>query len=204
MRIRPAFYILIPALVALMFLSASSGFCQSGNRPTCAVLKFLPDEASTQQYESRYITNRYVQFLDEVRTYDVLPLSEMDQALSQTNQTELAKQCTEKSCAVKIGETLEADYVIYGIIGHIGKLYSLETSLVDVSKGEIVSSAVTDIEGERDQFIEKAPPQNIKSLLDLNQEPTMQPSAQPEPTPEPGSEPVKEKNNDLYILPLEL
>ncbi|MGM0452926.1 MAG: DUF2380 domain-containing protein [Thermodesulfobacteriota bacterium] len=200
MRIRPAFYFLLPAMAALIFLSASSGFCQSGNRPTCAVLKFLPDEASTEQYESRYITNRYAQFLSELDTYEVLPLSEIDQALSETDQAEPAKRCTEKSCAIKIGKTLEADYVIYGVIGHIGKLYSLDTAMVDVDKGKIVNTAVTDIEGKRDQFANEAPPQNIKFLLGLNQAPSVEQTSQPEqaasPQPRPAADakPVKEKN----------
>lgn len=200
MRTRPSLYfLLLPAIAACILLSASSGFCQANDRPGCAVLKFLPDEASTEQYESRYITNRYAQMLGELDRYDVISLSEIDEKLSETDKGALAQRCTEKSCAVEIGRALDADYVIYGVIGHIGELYSLDTAMVDVNQAKIINTSVTDIEGDRDHFANVAPPQNIKSLLNLSQVPaewqpeTAEKTAQPESTPEPVPEPVKEK-----------
>jgi hypothetical protein len=97
----------------------------------------------------------------------------MIKKLSQkTNETKIEK-CADLGCAVAQGRLLETDYVIYGVFGHIGNLYSLETSLVDVKNGSVIQTAVTDFEGDQDEFAEKVPPENLKSLLGVSELPVL-------------------------------
>lgn len=141
-------------------------------RPTCAVLSFHPDEASAEFYESRYITNRYAELIEELGIYDVLKPADISSRLP-LEEVKVAETCTDQNCAVDIGKKLKVDYIIYGIIGHIGRIYSLDTVLIDVQTGKVVNSAVTDFIGARDEFAVKAPPRNIKSLLVLSKKPAL-------------------------------
>jgi len=166
MRTYPSIVFLI--LIASLFILPSTGFCQASPKPTCAVLPFYPDEGSAQDYESRYITNRYADLLRELDRYNIISPAELEKRLI---QIELLKNCSAKQCATEIGKALNANFVIYGIIGHIGNLYSLDTTIVNVDSGKILNSKVTDFEGTRDEFVEKAPAANITSLLMLSQMP---------------------------------
>ncbi len=159
-------------VLACVLVIPATGICQSGPKPVCAVLPFYPDEASARDYESRYITNRYAQLLGELERYQVLSPGEIERRLAENGLSESVDNCSEKACALTIGNSLNADYVIYGIIGHIGNMYSLDTTIVDVKKETIMNSTVTDIEGARNAFAEKAPPRNITSLLILSQMPS--------------------------------
>ena len=79
--------------------------------------------------------------------------------------------CSAAECAVEAGKMLSVQYVIYGSVAHIGKLYSLNTSLVDIETGRVTSSAVTDFEGTVENFVRGVAEDNIRSLLLVKQTP---------------------------------
>lgn len=196
---RTYYSIFLVGLIAFISFFPASGFCQSGPKPTCAVLTFRPDEASAQNYESRYITNRYADLLRELERYNVLSPADIEKQLAGERATGFPETCSEKSCAVEIGKELNADFVIYGLIGHIGDMFSLDTTIVNVANGSILNSSVTDIEGSREEFVTKAPPRNITSLLMLSQMPsewrtqggeTVSPESAA-PVPAPAAEPAE-------------
>ncbi len=148
--------------ITLVFLG------QGYAKPTCGILWFYPDKASTENYESRYITNRYTLLLDQLNIYEVIPPEEIEQSIG---ADQMMEPCKEKGCAIDIGKKVDADYMIYGTLGHVGKLFSMETSFVNVETANIVNSTVTDFEGTQDEFIKEAPPHNIRSLLNVQQTP---------------------------------
>jgi len=157
--------------VCFMLILVKPGDC--AEKPSCAVLMFSSDEALSEKISSRYVTNRFAETLGLTGLYDVLDQGEMIKKLSQkTNETKIEK-CADLGCAVAQGRLLETDYVIYGVFGHIGNLYSLETSLVDVKNGSVIQTAVTDFEGDQDEFAEKVPPENLKSLLGVSELPVL-------------------------------
>ncbi|MDZ7830445.1 MAG: hypothetical protein U5L07_01695 [Desulfobacterales bacterium] len=158
--------ILLTAILTFLFIFAFMG--QGYAKPTCGILWFYPDEASTEFHESRYITNRYAILLDQLNIYEVIPPEQIEQSLGAERT---ADPCRDKDCAINIGKMVNADYIIFGTLGHVGGLYSLETTFLNVETATIVNSAVTDLEGTREEFIQKAPPHNIRSLLNVQKTP---------------------------------
>lgn len=158
--------ILLPTLLSflLVFVFMGQGFA----KPTCGILWFYPDKESAEDFESRYITNRYALLLEQLNIYEVLPPEQIEQSLG---ADQMGEPCREKACATNIGEKIDADYMIYGVPGHVGGLYSLNTTFVNVETNTIVNSTVTDLEGTQDEFIQEAPPHNIRSLLNVQQTP---------------------------------
>jgi hypothetical protein len=157
-------------LCCFLLIPAASGICQE--KPSCAVLMLHADEASTDiyEFESRTLTTRFAQELEKFGKYNVMNTGEMTTKLSESEKGEI-KTCKLKGCAVRYGAALNVDYVIYGVFGHVGSMYSIETNLVEVKTGKLVQQVTTDFEGDRRAFAEKVPPENLKSLLGVSQLP---------------------------------
>jgi len=193
--------ILLTAILSFLFVFVFMG--QGYAKPTCGILWFYPDEASAEFHESRFITNRYTILLEQLNIYEVMPPEQIEQTVGADRMID---PCKEKDCAVNIGKMVNADYIIYGTLGHVGNLYSLDTTFLNVETATIVNSAVTDLEGAREEFIQKAPPHNIRSLLNVQNTPpdwgtptkppkkAEKPSKEkPSPLAEPKAEPAEEK-----------
>lgn len=173
MRILICRFCLTIGFLSLWFLWPVNHLCaQTAEKPTCAVLAFNPDEASAKPYESRYITERFCTFLEKLDIYEVLDPVKVDKRLKEKNW-QMLNVCRDDKCAMEVGNILDVDYIIYGTIGHIGKLYSLDTSLIDVRNQKVLNSAATDYEGTRDEFAQKIPPENIKALLGIRETPVV-------------------------------
>ena len=157
-------------LCCFLLVPAMPGDCQE--KPSCAVLMLHADEASSDiyEFESRTLTTRFTEDLTKFGAYNVLDTADMVKTLGEKEQGEI-KTCRLKGCAVRAGQDLNVDYVIYGIFGHIGSMYSIETNLVEVKTGKLVQQVTTDFEGDRRSFAEKVPLENLKSLLGISELP---------------------------------
>ena len=173
---------LFGAVFAFLLYFPQAGFCGNLHKPTCAVLNFHPDAASTEHYESRYITNRYSTLLGQLKLYDVLSPAKVHEKLMD-QKWQMIDTCNDKKCALEAGRILGVDFIIYGVLGHIGKMYSMDTTLLDVKNATVVNTAVTDFEGNRDEFAKQAPPRNIQALLGIKTIPPEWASLLSESTP---------------------
>lgn len=197
---RRSIWLLFGAVFAFLLCFPVNGFCENGHKPTCAVLTFHPDVASTQQYESRYITNRYSTLLSQLDLYDVLPPAKVNEKLTE-KKWQMIDTCKDKKCAVEAGRILGVDFVIYGVLGHIGNMYSMTTTLLDVKNATVVNTAVTDFEGNRNDFAQQAPPRNIHTLLGIKTIPSeWSESSQAQPE-EPAQPAKKTTEKALHIGP---
>lgn len=183
--------IFIFALMCLLLVSAIPGFCQE--KPTCLVLIFYPDEASSEQLESRFITNKYAKLVDRLDIYHVIDREELTTRIADKNYWDIVDNCKNNECAIEAGKLINVDFVIHGIIGHIGSLSSLDTSLINIETGEVINVAGTDYEGTKEDFAEKAPVENIKSLFKVNSIPAPKETVETEIIIEDEEEEVKEK-----------
>lgn len=168
--------IFVLASMFLLLVLAIPGHCSE--KPTCAVLLFHPDTASSDINESRNLSGNFAELLNRLDMFEVIDYNEVAEILDRKNTADLEQTCTDLGCALKIGNKLNADFVIYGIIGNVGSLFSLDTTLVNVAGGNETQHAVYDFEGSRKDFINNAPAENIKSLFGLYELP---------PAPEPSA-----------------
>ncbi|NOY68541.1 MAG: hypothetical protein GXP53_03485 [Deltaproteobacteria bacterium] len=170
MRARRSVYFLFVFIFGFLLCIPLPGACASLNKPVCAVLTFHPDIKSAEHYESRYITNRYSTLLEQLDLYDVLSPDKVVERLKDS-KWQMVDTCNGKECALEAGRIIGVDYIIYGVLGHIGKLYSMDTTLMDVKSSKIIANATTDFEGSRNDFANEAPPKNIRELLGISTNP---------------------------------
>jgi hypothetical protein len=145
-------------------------------KPGCAFLWLHVDEGSTAigESEGKDLTKRFTEALDLFDVYDVVPSDEMSRTIAMRKGLGAAP-CTNLSCAVEYGKLLNVNYVIYGIYGHVGSVFSVETILVDVESSQEIKHVVTDYKGDHQGFTEKVPLENLKTLLGV---PVLPPGAE--------------------------
>ncbi|MGB9499140.1 MAG: hypothetical protein ACKVE4_05190 [Dissulfuribacterales bacterium] len=93
--------IFIFALTYLLLALAIPGYCNE--KPTCLVLIFYPDEASSEQLEGRYITNKFAQILDRLDIYDVIDRTELTQRITDEKYWKIVETCKDNECAIEAG-----------------------------------------------------------------------------------------------------
>lgn len=172
--------IFILTSIFFLLVLAMPGYCSE--KPSCAVLLFHPDMASSNVYESQMLSNKYAELLNRLDMFDVINFNEVADILKDKNALDLEKTCTDLGCALRVGNKLDVDFIIYGIIGNVGSLFSLDTTLVNVAGGNETQHAVYDFEGTQKEFASNAPAENMKALFGINEIPAGKES----PTPAPG------------------
>ncbi len=170
---------IIFTFLSILFLLVLIKPGDCSEKPTCAVLLFHPDTASSDISESQMLSGAYARLLDRLDMFEVTDYKEVADILKSKNVSEMESTCTDLGCALKVGNKLNVDFVIYGIIGNVGSLFSLDTTLVNVAGGNETQHAVYDFEGTQGEFLKNAPAENIKSLFGLYEIP----SALEEPVP---------------------
>lgn len=160
---------------ALMSLLLSCGLVAhtviaEDGKPSCAVLTFDAGEGMTVG-EAKFISDRFAAFFGQADIYELVARSRMQEILKIAEFNRM-DHCSATDCAVEAGRILQVRYMIFGSVGHVGQLYSLNSSLVEVETGRIISSAITDHIGKVTQFVESAPSKNIKALLKMTTTPT--------------------------------
>jgi len=161
--------IFILTSIFFLLVLAMPGYCSE--KPSCAVLLFHPDMSASNIYESQMLSNKYAELINRLDMFDVIDFNEVDQILKTKNAGDLDRTCTDLGCALKIGNKLNADFVIYGIMGNVGDLFSLDTTLVNIAGGNETQHAVFDFEGTQAEFAQSAPAENLKSLFGINEIP---------------------------------
>jgi TolB-like protein len=151
-----------------LFSIAASGLAVE-QRPGCAVLTFDPTEGITAG-EARFLTDRFSSLLQQTGKFDVLARSRMEELL-QVAKFNRSGSCSAAECAIEAGRILMVRFVVFGTVGHVAELYSLNTSLVDVETGKILRSAITDHRGGMTDFVDLAAGRNLQELLGLQAAP---------------------------------
>ncbi|MBM4148984.1 MAG: hypothetical protein FJ224_08060 [Lentisphaerae bacterium] len=175
--------VLVLVAVFSMALSASAQ-----QKPGIAVLTFDPTEGITDG-EARFLTDRFSSLLQQTGKFDVLARSRINELLQMANFTR-TERCSATDCAIEAGKILSVRFVVFGTVGRMAELYSLNTSLVDVETGRILRSAIADHKGSMTDFADLAAGRNLKELLGLQEEPQASTIVVPRPAPAPATTPT--------------
>jgi hypothetical protein len=73
--------------------------------------------------------------------------------------------CGNTECAIEAGQLLNVEYMIYGSVGRINRLSTVNIYMTSVEKGEVVVSATTDYEGSPEGFIKNGVKQAVNAFL---------------------------------------
>lgn len=138
---------------------------EKAGRQPLAILPF-DARAGIAQDEIDLLSDRFAAEMHKAGKYAIVPRNKMEVILME-QEFSRSDNCAVQDCAIEAGRLLGVRYMAYGSVGNIGRLFTANSSIVDVETGEIVSSATTDYEGNLQDFIVYGIGINANELLGL-------------------------------------
>ncbi|MFH0907652.1 MAG: DUF2380 domain-containing protein [bacterium] len=121
------------------------------NAPTCAILAF--DIKSGAAADARYLlTDRFMVEFGQRGEYRIVDRARMADIL---NELKFSQSGQVLEGAVEAGNLLGVQYVIYGSVAKVGRMYTANVYMVSVETGAQVASATVDTNGELDALLTK-------------------------------------------------
>ena len=115
--------------------------------PLCALAQTVPARVGVLDFQATGISLAEAQLIGDLftselvasRSYDVVDRKNIEKLLGE--QELQASDCTDSSCALRIGQLLAVEYMIYGSVGKLGESHVMSAQLLDVGTGRIEASA---------------------------------------------------------------
>lgn len=101
--------------------------------------------------------------IGEDKNIDVIERSRMEEILKEQG-FQMSGACSESSCAVKAGQVLGVKNIVMGSVGLIGKTYTLNVRIVDVSSGKIEKEVTEYHKGSKDGLLTDVVPLVVSKL----------------------------------------
>lgn len=136
--------------------------------PTCAILTFEA-KVGIDQDQSEFLSDRFAGIFDQIGLYRVVARSEVKRILDE-QEFQASGSCSAAECAIEAGQMLGAQYMVYGTMGRVGKVYSINSYIIDVETGARVSSAITDHRGDIEGALTQLMERNVRDLLNVDED----------------------------------
>ncbi len=118
---------------------------KSADKINIAVLS-LESRGGLSQSEIGTLTDRLRSMLVRTHAFNVVDRGRMSEILDE--QGFQMTGCTSTECAVEAGKILGVEQMVSGTIGRIGKMYTIDIILLDVTTSKILKSLTRDYTGE--------------------------------------------------------
>ncbi len=125
-------------------------FAQRSGKKNIAVME-LESRGSLNKEESGTLTDRLRSMLVRTNAFVVVDRGKMQDILKE--QGFQMSGCTSAECAVEAGKILGVEAMVAGTVGRLGKLYTLDITLIDVETSQIIKSLTRDYTGEIEGLI---------------------------------------------------
>ncbi len=125
-------------------------FAQQNGKKNIAVME-LESRGSLNKEESGTLTDRLRSMLVRTNAFVVVDRGKMQDILKE--QGFQMSGCTSAECAVEAGKILGVEAMVAGTVGRLGKLYTLDITLIDVETSQIIKSLTRDYTGEIEGLI---------------------------------------------------
>jgi hypothetical protein len=112
--------------------------------------------------EVRLLTERFIVELDNYKVVKLINMEKRDSILKEQN---ISLTCSSMECAIEAGKNLAAQYVIYGSIGKLGSLYTLNIYLSNVESNSIETSCSLDFNGPIEDLLMKGMREAANKML---------------------------------------
>ena len=129
---------------------------------TAAILTF-DSRAGMPIDQVALLADRFAVELGRIDVYKVISRSKMKEVLSEQR---FSVDCSSAECAVEAGKLLSAEYMIYGSIGRIGSLFTINVYIASVETGGIVGEATVDYTGQIEGLLTEGMQQAVQNLLE--------------------------------------
>ena len=133
--------------LCLLFCFALFAFskAQDDGKLRIAVID-LNHTGGLSQEEAITLTNRLRSRLVITNAFTVLERGQMEVILKEQGFQNTG--CTSTECAVEMGKLLNVQRIVSGSIGQVGKIYTVDISLIDIQTAKIEDSFIFDHSGE--------------------------------------------------------
>ena len=128
------------AALCLAFLAAATPAQPSQKKPGVAVLELGGNGIDTSQLST--LTNRLRAELFETDKFVIVERGVMDAILKEQGFQQTG--CTDATCAVTVGQLLNAEYMIVGTVDHIGRVFSVNIRQISVANGAVTNNVRSD------------------------------------------------------------
>lgn len=136
---------------------------QEVRKPTCAVLT-LDARGGVSVSDAEILSDRFAVEFDRLHRFRMVSRSRMKDVLEAQNFS-MSAACASDECAVEAGRMLGIRYLVYGSIGQIGEVYSINSFIVDVESGAQVRGATCDSYGSIEEALTVLMAVNAHQLL---------------------------------------
>ncbi len=138
-------------------------------KPTCAVLTFDP-RGGVSVDEVSLLSDRFSIELNNLGKYTLISRGKMKEILM-IQEFSREDHCSVSECAVEAGQMLGVQYMIYGSLGKIGSLFTMNTYLVNVQTRATEKTATTDHRGKIEEMLTQVMKANVFTLLGVSTDP---------------------------------
>lgn len=128
---------------------------------TVAILTFDARQGISSD-EALLLTDRFAAELDRTRAYQLVPRSRMKEIM-EFQAYSLA--CSSVECAVEAGQHLGVEYMIYGSIGRIGSMYTINVYIAGVEQATVVAGATADYDGRIEKLLTEGMSDAVDKLM---------------------------------------
>lgn len=129
---------------------------------TAAVLVF-DARGGVSADEAALLTDRFSVELGRMEVYRLVSQSKMKEVLE---MQQFSAACSAVECAVEAGQLLGVEYIIYGSIGRIGTLYTINVYFTSVERGNIIAGETVDHRGDVESLLTEGMAQAMGKVLE--------------------------------------
>lgn len=132
--------------------------------PVKRTAAILPFDARTgvSADEVALLADRFAVELNRTDAYQLVPRSKMKEILE---LQAYAATCSSVECAVEAGQQLGVEYMIYGSIGRIGSMFTMNVQIASVEKGAVVAGTTMDYSGRIEGLLTEGMARAVERLL---------------------------------------
>lgn len=132
--------------ILMLLLSVGKNYAQNPSKKINIAVIDLASRGGLSPSEVGSLTDRLRSMLVRTNAFNVVDRGAMEDILKE--QGFQMSGCTSTDCAVEAGKILGVEQMVSGTIGRIGKLYTIDVVLIDVSTSQILKSLTRDYKGE--------------------------------------------------------
>lgn len=129
-----------PVLVILFLFCCLSAYSEENSQYDIAV-NDLKGELGSRQLQ--VISDRLRSELMKTGLFRVMERNEMASILKEQG-FQMTGACDENSCIVEAGQLLGVSHMVFGSIGKIGSIYTMNLRMINVQTGQITATAISD------------------------------------------------------------
>ncbi len=141
---------------------APGDFADHPHRGVAAAVLMFDARGGLSADEVALLTDRFAVEIGRMDVYRLVSQSKMKEVLA---IQKFSAACDSVECAVEAGQLLGVEYIIYGSIGKIGTVYTINVYVTSVEKGCILASDTVDHRGTIEDLLTEGMAQAMGKLL---------------------------------------